>query len=275
MSSPYPVVERVQRESDNQTPPRTLKQIAIPRVPSRPVSPAIGRRPASPLPLTIEPPSRAPSPLPSSAKQSKPTRRKPLKPHETAQASIDSFWSKFTAAKPSKPFTVLPNNPHASLLAASSNKAYQRHDLHASKSALASYAEARAACEAKVAKIVTECRRLNVKYRDPHFDIEDDFRKWMGGQKPHADCLMGLDEREETIGVLRPMAVKRVEDVFDTPQFFIDGASASDVRQGKEGDCWFMSALCTLSNKEELIQKVCVARDEQVGVYGFVFHRGT
>lgn len=35
-----------------------------------------------------------------------------------------------------------------------------------------------------------------------------------------------------------------------------------------------MSALATISNKEELIQRVCVARDEQVGVYGFVFHRG-
>ena len=34
-----------------------------------------------------------------------------------------------------------------------------------------------------------------------------------------------------------------------------------------------MSALCTLSNKKGLIQSVCVARDEQVGVYGFVFHR--
>lgn len=35
-----------------------------------------------------------------------------------------------------------------------------------------------------------------------------------------------------------------------------------------------MSALATISNKEELVQRVCVARDEQVGVYGFVFHRG-
>jgi len=34
-----------------------------------------------------------------------------------------------------------------------------------------------------------------------------------------------------------------------------------------------MSALATISNKEELIQRVCVARDEKVGVYGFVFHR--
>jgi len=64
------------------------------------------------------------------------------------------------------------------------------------------------------------------------------------------------------------------QDIFENPQFFIEGATASDVRQGKEGDCWFMSALCTLSNKEGLLESVCVARDEKVGVYGFVFHRG-
>ena len=87
----------------------------------------------------------------------------------------------------------------------------------------------------------------------------------------YANCLMGLNEIRDD---LRPMSVKRVEDIFHAPQFFIDGASANDVRQGKEGDCWFMSALCTLSNKEGLIQKVCVKRDEQVGVYGFVFNRG-
>jgi hypothetical protein len=66
----------------------------------------------------------------------------------------------------------------------------------------------------------------------------------------------------------------RVQDIFEKPQFFIEGATANDVRQGKEGDCWFMSALCTLSNMENLIQDICVARDEKVGVYGFVFHRG-
>lgn len=45
------------------------------------------------------------------------------------------------------------------------------------------------------------------------------------------------------------------------------------MRQGRNGDCWLLAALCTLSNKPTLIEKLCVARDEQVGVYGFVFHR--
>ena len=64
------------------------------------------------------------------------------------------------------------------------------------------------------------------------------------------------------------------KDIFDEPHFYIDGITANDVRQGGDGDCWFMSSICTLSNKEDLLEKVCVARDEKVGVYGFVFHRG-
>ena len=46
------------------------------------------------------------------------------------------------------------------------------------------------------------------------------------------------------------------------------------MRQGRDGDCYLMAALCGLGNMEGLIDKVCVARDEVVGVYGFVFHRG-
>jgi hypothetical protein len=56
--------------------------------------------------------------------------------------------------------------------------------------------------------------------------------------------------------------------------FYQEGATANDVRQGANGDCWFLSALCALGNKKNLIDKVCVHRDEHVGVYGFVFHRG-
>lgn len=64
-----------------------------------------------------------------------------------------------------------------------------------------------------------------------------------------------------------------MQDIFHKSQFYIEGASASDVRQGFSGDCWFLSALCATSNKKDLIDKICVARDEKVGVYGFVFHR--
>lgn len=65
-----------------------------------------------------------------------------------------------------------------------------------------------------------------------------------------------------------------MQQIFENPQFYVDGATAGDVRQGRAGDCWFLAALGALGNKKDLIEKVCVARDEAVGVYGFVFYRG-
>jgi hypothetical protein len=209
-----------------------------------------------------------------------------------------------------------------------------------------SYEAAAALCRAKVDKIVKECRRINQKYRDPHFDLEFDLKM------NRRDCLEGLDntvvevasssdesdpggrrrrrhrhrssrsqsggggrrrgrrghqhplvdmaaadsekrargqgereeeEAEKKRGLLPPdrnqgaaffpKAVKRVGEIFDEPTFYIDGPTANDVRQGRDGDCWLMAALCTLSNKPGLIERCCVARDEAVGVYGFVFHR--
>lgn len=64
------------------------------------------------------------------------------------------------------------------------------------------------------------------------------------------------------------------QEIFEKPQFYVNGPTASDVRQGYDGDCWLMAALCTMGNKEGLIEKICVARNEKVGIYGFVFYRG-
>lgn len=109
---------------------------------------------------------------------------------------------------------------------------------------------------------------MNQKYRDPHFDLEFDL-KW--GNRDTLETLHNVKDPEAS--EFKPKSVKRVPDIFDNPQFYIDGPTASDVRQGRDGDCWLMAALCTLSNKSALIERCCVARDEQVGVYGFVFHR--
>ena len=47
-----------------------------------------------------------------------------------------------------------------------------------------------------------------------------------------------------------------------------------DVKQGQASDCYLMSAICTLTRRQDLLEKVCVARDEKAGVYGFVFFKG-
>ncbi|KAF1989635.1 cysteine proteinase, partial [Aulographum hederae CBS 113979] len=178
-------------------------------------------------------------------------------------------WDKFTA-KSSKPdkkkkrATAFPPietdvEGHA-VHHLGSNKAGQT----VKENAVVSYEEAAESCKAKVTAIVEECRRLNQKYFDRMFEL------------PNFDALQSLEASESPTSLANLGGVgscKRIADIFDNPEFFKDGPGADDICQGSTGDCWFLAALSALSGKAELIEKLCVARDEQVGVYGFVFYR--
>jgi hypothetical protein len=56
-----------------------------------------------------------------------------------------------------------------------------------------------------------------------------------------------------------PSDVQRATQIFDKPSFFIDGADSNDIVQGALGDCWFCSALATMSTAKGLVEKFCVA----------------
>ena len=71
----------------------------------------------------------------------------------------------------------------------------------------------------------------------------------------------------------KPGSVHRLSWIFENPQFTVDGYSSSDIKQGTNGDCWWLAAVATIAHRKDLMEKVCVARDEECGVYGFVFHR--
>ncbi|CAE6461055.1 hypothetical protein ACGC1H_003099 [Rhizoctonia solani] len=127
---------------------------------------------------------------------------------------------------------------------------------------------ARERCRRKVEAIIRDCRARNCRYRDIEFDLEGDKQR----------CLYGLNppKWDPEVGELPPTGpadVLRVTQIFEEPEFFIDGANSSDVAQGYLGNCWFMSAVSTVATREGLINRICVHRDEQVGVYGFLFYR--
>ncbi|KAG8994996.1 hypothetical protein FRB94_009526 [Tulasnella sp. JGI-2019a] len=115
-------------------------------------------------------------------------------------------------------------------------------------------------CKEKVERLADECLKGNRKFRDIEFDIIEDRDR----------CLYALD----TTGKPKyaPADVRRIADIFENPQFFVDGATASDIAQGVLGDCWFLSALAVVGTRG-LIEKICVARNEKVGIYGFIFQR--
>lgn len=136
--------------------------------------------------------------------ENKPDPKLPVQPRKNVppQEIVDKFWKKFTTKHPGKPFTVLPDNLYAKRAALQASRRATP-----SKNAIASYEEAAATCKAKVEKIVQDCRRLNQKYKDPHFDIEFDFMQWQWYKRTE-DCLVALDENPAS---LRPMSVKRIE----------------------------------------------------------------
>jgi hypothetical protein len=70
-----------------------------------------------------------------------------------------------------------------------------------------------------------------------------------------------------------PLSVHRLDWIFESPQFTINGYSSSDIKQGALGDCWWLVAVSNIAHRRDLMDKICVARDEECGIYGFVFHR--
>ncbi|CVL09310.1 uncharacterized protein FMAN_15476 [Fusarium mangiferae] len=132
-----------------------------------------------------------------------------------------------------------------------------------------SYEEAANKCRSDVWAIIKECERINIKFSDPEFDIEQDFASY-----DHS-CLFGIeracdDDDEEQCA--KPGSVHRVPWIFENPKF-VANDFISDIKQGTCGNCWWLAALASVRLRKQLMEKICVARDEDCAVYGFVFYR--
>lgn len=102
----------------------------------------------------------------------------------------------FTTKYPGKVHTILPSDIYAKSKASKNKKGIIR-----GQRTIKSYDQAASECKNAVDKIAKECRRVNHRYRDPHFDIEWDLKRGF------RDCLDGLIPGEECA---KPKSVKRV-----------------------------------------------------------------
>jgi hypothetical protein len=224
------------------------------------------------------------------------------------QDVINEFWNALITKKPSRVTKVFPPSLYANLLPPP-----RKSGVIKGQNAAESYEAAAQECRARVKRIVRECRRTNEKFTDPDFDITDQptnclegLMRWYRDSDPPSaagavspgrlgSALRTLMQAEvlcqdaapfqlkQTADVLLnsqtnftdqgPQSCHRIDWVFDAPKFEVDGFSSSDVVQGANGDCWFIAAVATICSNPYLIQNVCVERDEECGVYGFVFYR--
>jgi hypothetical protein len=183
---------------------------------------------------------------------------------------LEEFWENLITKKPGKVTQIFPPSLYANLLH------YPRKpSAFQGRNAAESYQAAAEECRARVKRIVRECHRTNEKFTDPDFDIE--------GDEGNNNCLHGLtkwykkDDKAEVddsgASNYNPGSIHRIDWIFEKPAFTVDGFSSSDVQQGANGDCWFLAAVATICSNPSLMHKVCVERDEECGIYGFVFHR--
>lgn len=224
------------------------------------------------------------------------------------QDVINGFWESLITKKPGKVTKVFPQSLYANLLSSPRRSAVVK-----GQNAAESYEAAAKECRARVKRIVRECHRTNEKFTDSDFDITDQpmnclegLLRWyrdpessptVGAVNPgrlgfalrtliEADVLCQdaapfhlkntadiLLKSRPNFTAQGPQSWHRIDWIFDAPKFQIDGYSSSDVVQGANGDCWLIAAVATICSNPSLIQKVCVERDEECGVYGFVFYR--
>ena len=223
------------------------------------------------------------------------------------QEVIDEFWESLITKKPGKVSKIFPPSLWANLLPPQGQRGIVK-----GSNAAESYEAAAKECRARVERIVRECERTNEKFTDPDFDIEDrpanclnGLSEWYEDPDPASTAeavspvrlgfaLRTLLQAEiltqdvapvslnnaanlllnrPDIPIDGPGSIHRIDWIFEKPQFEIGGFTSSDVVQGTNGDCWFIAAVATICSNQELIKRVCVARDERCGVYGFVFYR--
>ncbi|KAF8604400.1 cysteine proteinase [Ceratobasidium sp. AG-I] len=124
-----------------------------------------------------------------------------------------------------------------------------------------SYEKAVKKCRDRVSWIAEHYRLRNQRFRDREFDVEKDLVR----------CLYYYQQTEDLSR--QPKDMLRITQIFDQPDFSLEIAKTSDLVQGNLDNCWFVSALSMVASKPELMGKICIAHDVNVGVYGFVFFK--
>lgn len=196
---------------------------------------------------------QSPPPAPYGPNQQPKKKKKILPP----QLAIKKIWSRFSAPSFSKATVILPPS-HSKVERPKPPPKPEQKNVLVSED----FNKAVEECRNRVRKLIRECKRVNMRYRDSEFDIDWDL-KWergfclntLGGSKFEVSGRAFSNPASNV-----PKACKRVHEIFEKPTFK-DKVTPADVRQGSLGDCWLMASLTALASMENGIQRICVEYD--------------
>ncbi|KAM3078477.1 hypothetical protein ACMFMG_006356 [Clarireedia jacksonii] len=118
---------------------------------------------------------------------------------------------------------------------------------------------------------------MNARYTDLDFDLDYIEVCLNALTASSQDSQAAVDDRGQKVPT--PACAKRVGEIFTSPHFFTEhDPHVKCIRQGAKGHSCLITSLNCLEVDEahpRLLEKICPknARNEEVGVYGFVFYR--
>ncbi|XP_072356490.1 calpain-2 catalytic subunit-like [Scyliorhinus torazame] len=73
---------------------------------------------------------------------------------------------------------------------------------------------------------------------------------------PASPSSLGFKELAPNSYKTRDVVWRRPREICSNPQFFIEGATRTDICQGALGDCWLLAAIASLTLNEEILNRV-------------------
>ncbi|KAK9967388.1 hypothetical protein ABG768_001791 [Culter alburnus] len=103
-----------------------------------------------------------------------------------------------------------------------------------------------------------ECLAKKTLFCDPTFPAESD--------------SLGYNELGQQSIKTRGVEWKRPKELCSNPEFIVDGAKRTDICQGALGDCWLLAAIASLTQDNEILERVVPHGQSFTKDYAGIFH---
>ncbi|KAM4693087.1 calpain-1 catalytic subunit-like [Discoglossus pictus] len=103
-----------------------------------------------------------------------------------------------------------------------------------------------------------QCLERGTLFQDPYF--------------PAITSSLGYNDLGPGSSNIEGVVWKRPKEIVEDPQFIVEGATRTDIRQGRLGNCWVLCAITSLTMNEHLLHRVVPHGQSFQDDYAGIFH---